>query len=175
MTNGVLVAPETYFKLAAHPKIVGCKMSHGNMSHHLQVSLAPSIDHSKFSLYSGFGQQLFPVVSCGGAGVIDGLAAIYPHVVATLFEAANAPPPIDAKRLELIRKLQWHVSRGNEIIGRFGIVGIKEAVFRELNMGTLEGGRLPLRGKMPEGEWEERSETFDGLRELESSLSSKKA
>ncbi len=59
----------TYTKLAAHPNIVGCKMSHGVFSHHLQVALDPAIDHDKFRVYSGFGQQSAPLACFGGAGV----------------------------------------------------------------------------------------------------------
>jgi 2-keto-3-deoxy-L-rhamnonate aldolase len=165
------VQPETYFALAAHPNIVGCKMSHGNMSHHIQVALAPQIDHSKFRLYSGFGQQSFPVVSCGGAGVIDGLAAVFPRVVAELFDTENLPPPIDAARLEKIRTLQWNVSRGNELLGQQGVIGIREAAIRELKLGSLGAGRAPLRGQMAKGVWESWHETFENLRRLETQYS----
>ncbi|KAF2456124.1 dihydrodipicolinate synthase [Lineolata rhizophorae] len=166
VTNNLWIAPETYFKLAGHPKILGCKMSHGNMSHHIQVALAPQIDHSLFRLYSGFGQQAFPVVSCGGAGVIDGLASVYPAVVSTLHRLATAPS-IGPEALLRIQKLQWLVSRGYETMGKYGIVGFKEGICRELKLGTMEGGRLPLKGKMPEGEWEKWSDVFDALREEE--------
>lgn len=168
-----MVHPDTYFKLAAHPKIVGCKMSHGNMSHHIQVALAPQIDHSKFRLYSGFGQQSFPVVSCGGAGVIDGLAGIFPSVVSELFNLENLPPPIDAERLQKIQVLQWHVSRGNELLGKEGVIGIREAAIRELNLGSLGSGREPLRGRLAKGVWESWQEVFEGLRQLESQYSTR--
>ncbi len=46
------------------------------------------------------------------------------------------------------------MSKAEEFIGKFGIVGIKEAVFRVTGLGTLEGGRLPLKGRLGEGEWE---------------------
>ncbi|MBE3045302.1 hypothetical protein IMZ48_22665, partial [Candidatus Bathyarchaeota archaeon] len=52
--------------------------SHGDVSHHVQVSTDPKIDHDKFRVFSGFGQQLGPIVLFGAAGVIDGLAAFYP-------------------------------------------------------------------------------------------------
>lgn len=74
-----MVTPETYRILAQHPNIVGCKMSHAVVSWHNQVSLDPKIDHNKFRVYSGLGQQLGPIVIFDAAGVIDGLAAIYPR------------------------------------------------------------------------------------------------
>lgn len=142
------------------------------MSHHIQVALAPQIDHENFRLYSGFGQQSFPVVSCGGAGVIDGLAAIFPGVVAELFNAAELPAPIDSQRLQQIQKLQWHVSRGNELLGKHGVIGIREAAIRELGIGSIGSGRAPLKGELPQGVWESWQETFDALRLLESQCNS---
>ncbi|POS77649.1 dihydrodipicolinate synthetase [Diaporthe helianthi] len=153
VTNNVLVTPETYSALAQHPKIVGCKMSHGNASWHVQVSLDPAIDHTKFRVYSGYGQQLGPIVFFGAAGVIDGLAAIYPKTVSRLMDLSEKRP-IDPDTLAEVQRLQYAVSKAEEYIGKTGIVGIKEAVYRVTGMGTLEGGRLPLKGKLADGEWE---------------------
>lgn len=169
VTNNVMVAPETYTSLAQHPNIVGCKMSHGNVSHHVQVSLDPEIDHKKFRVFSGFGQQLGPIVFFGAAGVIDGLAAMYPKTVSHLMELAEKRP-IEPQALEEIQKLQFAVSRAEEFIGKWGIVGIKEGVYRVLGMGTLEGGRLPLKGQLPEGEWEKWNATTSRMQKLEDSL-----
>lgn len=123
------------------------------MSYHVQVSLDPAIDHNKFRVYSGFGQQLGPIVFFGAAGVIDGLAAIYPKTVSRLMELAEKRP-IDPETLAEVQRLQYVVSKAEEYIGKTGIVGIKEAVYRVTGMGTLEGGRLPLKGKLADGEWE---------------------
>jgi 2-keto-3-deoxy-L-rhamnonate aldolase len=169
VTNNVEITTDTYVKLAAHPNIVGGKMSHGNVSRHLQVSLHPDIDHVYFHLYSGFGQQLYPVVSMGAAGVIDGLAAFFPKTVARLYDLSTALP-IDEKQLREISHLQFAVSQAEEMVAQYGIVGIKEAVFRELGMGTLEGGRLPLRGSMGHGEWEKWEVVLARMRKFEDSL-----
>lgn len=170
VTNNVLVAPETYTALAQHPNIVGCKMSHGNVSHHVQVSLDPAIDHAKFRVYSGFGQQLGPIVLFGAAGVIDGLAAIYPKTVARLFKLSEERP-ISPENLAEIHKLQFAVSKGEEFIGKTGVLGIREAVYRVTGMGTLEGGRLPLKGALAEGQWETlRKQYLTEIEAVESSL-----
>jgi 2-keto-3-deoxy-L-rhamnonate aldolase len=166
VTNNIMVGLETYTELAAHPNIVGCKMSHGNVSHHVQVSLDPAIDHSRFRVYSGFGQQLGPIVLFGAAGVIDGLAAIYPRAVARLFELA-AKRPVTPEALEEIQSRQFAVSRAEEMIVKWGIVGIKEGIYQVLKMGNLEGGRLPLKGRMPKGEWEVWSVAMDAMKTLE--------
>ncbi|KAF2012013.1 dihydrodipicolinate synthetase family protein [Aaosphaeria arxii CBS 175.79] len=169
VTNNVLITPETYTILAQHPNIVGCKMSHGNVSYHVQVSLDPEIDHNKFRVFSGFGQQLGPIVFFGAAGVIDGLAAIYPKTVSKLMKLAEQRP-IEPAALEEIQKLQFVVSSAEEFVGRWGIVGIKEAVQRVLGLGTLEGGRLPLKGKLPEGEWANWDKVLGRIQKIEDSL-----
>lgn len=129
------------------------------MSWHVQVSLDPAIDHNKFRVYSGFGQQLGPIVFFGAAGVIDGLAAIYPKTVSRLMELSEKRP-IDPDTLVEVQRLQYVVSKAEEYIGKTGIVGIKEAVYRVTGMGTLEGGRLPLKGKLADGEWEKLSKLY---------------
>ncbi|KAF2000506.1 dihydrodipicolinate synthetase family protein [Amniculicola lignicola CBS 123094] len=169
VTNNIMITPETYTTLAQHPNIVGCKMSHGNVSYHVQVSLDPEIDHKKFRVYSGFGQQLGPIVFFGAAGVIDGLAAIYPKTVSHLMELAEKRP-ITPQALEEIQKLQYAVSSAEEFIGAYGIVGIKEGVKRVLGMGTMEGGRLPLKGQLPDGAWEKWDKVMSRMKKLEESV-----
>jgi 2-keto-3-deoxy-L-rhamnonate aldolase len=126
--------------------------SHGNVSHHIQVSLDPEIDHDQFRVYSGFGNQLGPIVAFGAAGVIDGMAAFYPKTVVRLMELMSTVG-ITPETQDEIRRLQFAVSQGEEFVMRYGILGIKEAVFRVAGFGNLEGGRLPIRGKLPEGAW----------------------
>jgi 2-keto-3-deoxy-L-rhamnonate aldolase len=171
VTNNVLVTPETYAALAAHPNIVGCKMSHGNVSHHVQVSLDPSIDHAAFAVYSGFGQQLGPIVAFGASGVIDGLAGIYPKTVVRLFDAvtrsvSSSGSDRDAALAEA-RRLQFVVSKAEEFIGKTGVVGIKDAIYRVAGFGCQEGGRLPLKGKLADGEWDRLKAAYLAEIELE--------
>ena len=66
---------------------VGCKLSHGDISLHTQIASNPRIDPNYFALFTGLGQQLLPVLTVGGAGAIDGLAAFFPRVVVRLWEA----------------------------------------------------------------------------------------
>lgn len=106
----------------------------------------------------------------GAAGVIDGLAAIYPKTVARLMSLAEKRP-LAPDHLAEAQRLQYAVSKAEEFIGKTGIIGIKEAVFRVTGLGTLEGGRLPLKGKLPEGEWEKLRELYLGdVEKSESSL-----
>ncbi|KAL2146383.1 hypothetical protein VTI28DRAFT_4136 [Corynascus sepedonium] len=170
VTNNVQVLPETYRELAKHPKIVGVKMSHGNVSHHIQVSLDPEIDHNQFRVYSGFGNQLGPIVAFGAAGVIDGMAAFYPKTVARLMQLMLQEELTPQNRAE-IHRLQFAVSQGEEFVMRYGLLGIKEATFRVAGFGNLEGGRLPMRGSLPEGAWDKAKGMFlQEIQKLESSL-----
>jgi 2-keto-3-deoxy-L-rhamnonate aldolase len=138
--------------------------SHGNVPLHVQVSLDPAIDHDKFRVYSGLGNQLGPVVAFGAAGVIDGLAAAYPKTVVRLMDLTLKDQPTKDEREE-IRWLQFAISQGEELVMRSGVLGIKEACFRVAGFRNLEGGRLPLKGKLPEGAWEMAQGLF--LRELD--------
>ncbi|ROT41631.1 dihydrodipicolinate synthase [Sodiomyces alkalinus F11] len=169
VTNNLVVSIDTYVKLAAHPNIVGCKMSHGNVSHHVQLSLNPGIDHAKFRVYSGFGQQLGPIVVFNAGGVIDGLAAIFPKTVSRLFSLA-AKRPLDEETLWEVRRLQWKVSTAEEFIVKNGILGIREAIYRVLGFGHLSGGRLPLKGSLPHGEVEKWSDIFEQMAREENAL-----
>lgn len=170
VTNNVAVAPETYTALAQHPNIVGCKMSHGNVSHHVQVALDPEIDHAKFKVYSGFGQQLGPIVHFGAAGVIDGMAAWYPKTVVRLMDLAEKRP-VDQAALDEAQRLQFAVSRAQEFIGKFGILGIKEAVHRVAGFGDPNVARLPLKGRLPDAEWAKwHPVLLAGVEKLEASL-----
>lgn len=143
--------------------------SHGNVSHHLQVSLHPRIDHKKFRVFSGFGQQLGPIVVFNAGGAIDGLAAIFPKTVTRLFSLA-AQRPLDEKTLEETRRLQWKVSTAEEFIVKNGILGIREGIFKVLGFGHLSGGRLPLRGALAQGAYEEWDEVLAQMAEEEKSL-----
>lgn len=135
------------------------------MSHHVQVSTSPKIDHDKFRVFSGFGQQLGPIVVFNAAGVIDGLAAYFPKTVVRLFQLVTQRP-LDEKSINEARKLQYKVSRAEEFIVRWGILGIREGIYREVGLGNLEGGRAPLRGKIPEGEWEKWAEVTEAMKTI---------
>jgi 2-keto-3-deoxy-L-rhamnonate aldolase len=126
--------------------------SHGDVSCHVQVSLDPEIDHSAFRVYSGFGQQLGPIVLFGADRVIDGLAAFYPKTVVRLMALASQES-FQQDVLRQVRQLQFAVSRAEEFIVRTGIIGIREGIIRKTGLGVVEGGRLPLKGRLPEQDW----------------------
>ena len=59
---------QTGIQLAAHPNIVGTKLSHGIIDDQTLIAASPNIDHEKFSVFTGLGQNLLPVLAIGGVG-----------------------------------------------------------------------------------------------------------
>ncbi|KAJ9156507.1 Dihydrodipicolinate synthetase-like protein [Pleurostoma richardsiae] len=171
VSNNVKVAVSTFVTLARHPNIVGCKLSHGDVSAHAQIALHPSIDHVAFSTFTGLGQQLLPVVSIGAAGAIDGSAGFFPKTVVRLYDLAVKEQPTPQEVAER-RALQFKVSSIEEIVVRFGVPGIKEAISRLRGLGDTDGTRLPLTGGIPggEAEWAKWKDTVEMVEEVEKSL-----
>ncbi|RYP83824.1 hypothetical protein DL770_005294 [Monosporascus sp. CRB-9-2] len=171
VSNNVKVVPSTYVTLSKHPNIVGCKLSHGDLSYHAQIAANPAIDHTKFHTFSGLGQQLLPVVAVGGAGAIDGAAGFFPKTVVKLYELSlmNSLTEEEVKRRQL---LQFKVSCVEELVVKYGTVGIKEAISRLRGFGDRDGTRLPLHGGIPGGdaEWAKWKEVIDMMEGEESSL-----
>lgn len=68
--------------------------------------------------------------------------------------------------------LQYKVSSVEELVVKFGTVGIKEAISRILGIGDRDGTRLPLIGGIPGGdqEWESWTEVIGNLDDVEKSL-----
>ncbi|KAF1353759.1 hypothetical protein BDV97DRAFT_347348 [Delphinella strobiligena] len=172
VTNNLYIAPTTFEKLAQHPNIVGCKLSHGDIPDHTLIASSPRIDSSSFVVFSGLGQNLLPVLTIGGRGAIDGLAGIFPRTVVRLFNLFHevAAKGISKEDNEQLRNLQFRICEGERLVAKWGTVGIKEAIAREWGIGEKEGARLPLQGGFGEAEWKNWSSVLEGLKELELSL-----
>ncbi|KAH6655929.1 hypothetical protein BKA67DRAFT_534835 [Truncatella angustata] len=171
VSNNVKVIPSTFATLAKHPNIVGCKLSHGDISVHAQIASHPSIDHSKFATFTGLGQQLLPVITVGGVGAIDGCAGFFPKSVVKLYNL-SIKNSLSDEELKERRALQWKISTVEEIVIKFGTVGIKEAISRLRGFGDADGTRLPLEGGIPGGdaEWAKWQESIDVVQKVEDSI-----
>ncbi|KAG9246764.1 hypothetical protein BJ878DRAFT_478003 [Calycina marina] len=169
VSNNVKVLPSTYTALAAHPNIVGCKLSHGDISIHAQIACNPAISHSSFATFTGLGQQLLPVISIGCAGTIDGTAGFFPKSVVHLYNLSIKTSGVTKEEVRERQLLQYKLSCVEMLVERFGIVGIKEAVSRVLGMGDRDGTRLPLQGGIPGGdaEWKNWEEVVGALEAVE--------
>ena len=73
--TGCNLLPETVLALADHPNIVGIKEACGNIS---QIAKLASLVGDKLDIYSGNDDQIVPILSLGGAGVISVLSNILP-------------------------------------------------------------------------------------------------
>ena len=75
--TGVNIKPETYAKLAKHPRIVGVKEANGDLTSVLRTRAACGDD---LYIYSGNDDQNVPILSLGGVGAISVLANVAPKV-----------------------------------------------------------------------------------------------
>jgi len=73
--TGVNIEPQTYLKLAEHPMISGIKEASGNIS---AIAKTASLLKGKLDIYSGNDDEIVPIMSLGGIGVISVLSNIMP-------------------------------------------------------------------------------------------------
>ena len=132
--TGYNLSPEIVLKLSKHKNICGIKEASGNIS---QVAKLASILPSNFYIYSGNDDQILPVLSLGGKGVISVLANIFPNKVHDMcysffnkeFEKALN---LQLKYLELI----------NSLFIETNPIPVKDAMnYLKIDVGGL---RLPL-------------------------------
>ena len=75
--TGVNVLPETYAQLCEHKNIVATKEASGNIS---QIAKTAALCGDKLDIYSGNDDQIVPIMSLGGKGVISVLSNICPKI-----------------------------------------------------------------------------------------------
>jgi len=74
--TGCNLKPETVSVLADHPRIVGVKEASGDLS---QVATLAHLVGDRIDIYSGNDDQILPVLSLGGSGVISVLSNVVPR------------------------------------------------------------------------------------------------
>ena len=74
--TGCNIMPKTVAELAEHPNIVGIKEASGNIS---QIAETISLVRGKIDVYSGNDDQIVPLLSLGGSGVISVLSNVLPR------------------------------------------------------------------------------------------------
>ncbi|MBM6860991.1 dihydrodipicolinate synthase family protein, partial [Clostridium saudiense] len=75
------ITPEQLLKLSAFNNIVAIKEASGNIS---QIAKMKSLCGDKIDIYSGNDDQIIPIMSLGGLGVISVAANIVPNVIHNL-------------------------------------------------------------------------------------------
>ncbi len=96
--TGANIAPATYKELAKHPNIVATKEANGDIS---AIAKTAALCGDELSIYSGNDDQIVPILSLGGKGVISVFSNICPavcHEICAKFFAGDAA---GSKRLQL--------------------------------------------------------------------------
>ena len=73
--TGVNIEPSTYVALAEHPNIRGIKEANSNISKIVETA---ALVGDKMDIYSGNDDQIVPILSMGGSGIISVLSNIMP-------------------------------------------------------------------------------------------------
>ena len=73
--TGCAIASSTYAALADHPNIAGIKEANGDISH---IANTAALVGDRLSIYSGNDDQIVPIMSLGGQGVISVLSNVAP-------------------------------------------------------------------------------------------------
>lgn len=132
--TGMTIALDTYKKLAEHPLIIATKEASGDISHIANIAATCG---DELAIYSGNDDQILPILSLGGIGVISVLANVIPqevHDICRLYLTGRIQ-----ESLEL--QLQY-LPLNNALFSDVNPIPVKEAV----NMLGYNAGlcRLPL-------------------------------
>jgi len=83
--TGCNILPETYLELSKHPNIVATKEANGDI---VSVAKTRALCGDELNVYSGDDDQIVPILSLGGIGVISVLSNVMPkeaHQICKLF------------------------------------------------------------------------------------------
>ena len=132
--TGMNIEPDTVKKLAQHPLICGIKEASGNIS---QVARIRELCGDEIDVYSGNDDQIVPVLSLGGKGVISVLSNVAPrqtHDICRLWFEGKVQESLELQ----IRML----SLANSLFCEVNPIPVKEAMNQ---LGFPAGPcRLPL-------------------------------
>ncbi len=132
--TGVAIQPETYKELSKHPNIVATKEANGDLSTVLKTRYLCGED---LAVYSGNDDQIVPIMSLGGIGVISVLSNLLPR------ETHNICQDFFDRNLEKAAEAQIKYSGLiNALFSDVNPIPIKEA----MDIAGLKAGpcRLPL-------------------------------
>ena len=96
--TGVNISPETCLELSKIDNIVAIKEASGNIS---QVAEIANLCGDNLTIYSGNDDQVLPILSLGGLGVISVLSNIIPKDVHNMVEYFNNGNISDARKIQL--------------------------------------------------------------------------
>ena len=95
--TGCGIQPATYARLAEHPHIAAIKEANGNIS---AVVETMALAGDRLDLYSGNDDQIVPILSMGGQGVISVLSNVLPRQTVELCDRFFAGDVAGAARMQ---------------------------------------------------------------------------
>ncbi len=96
--TGCNLLPQTLSVLADHPNIVAVKEASGNIS---QIAEVAALCGDRIDIYSGNDDQIVPILSLGGKGVISVLSNLLPKETSELCHAFMAGDVAKARSMQL--------------------------------------------------------------------------
>ena len=96
--TGCNLLPSTVARLADHENIVAIKEASGNIS---QIAEVAALCGDKIDIYSGNDDQIVPIMSLGGKGVISVLSNILPKETAELCDSFLSGDVVKAREMQL--------------------------------------------------------------------------
>ncbi|MCL2031120.1 MAG: 4-hydroxy-tetrahydrodipicolinate synthase [Oscillospiraceae bacterium] len=96
--TGMTFTAETYKALSAHPNIAGVKEASGDFS---LIGRTRALCPEDFTIWSGNDQEIIPIMSLGGKGVISVAANIIPREIARMTRLWLEGKPEEAAALQL--------------------------------------------------------------------------
>lgn len=105
--TGVNIGVSTYKELSKHPNINGAKEASGSLSHIAEVM---SVCGDDLNIWSGNDDQIVPIMSLGGKGVISVLSNVAPGIAHQIAQSAldgdfKTAAELQLKYLDLINAL----------------------------------------------------------------------
>ena len=105
--TGININPDTYVKLAEHPRIAAIKEANSNISKIVETF---SLVGDKLDIYSGNDDQIVPILSMGGMGCISVLSNVVPKETVAITDKFFAgdvagAAALQCKFMPLIRSL----------------------------------------------------------------------
>ncbi|KAM0426748.1 hypothetical protein ACHAPT_008064 [Fusarium lateritium] len=167
--GGMDLSSDIIVTLAAHPNIVGVKLTCGNTGKLNRVaaatrklSTAYNPARPEFLVLAGSADFLIPSLSGGGHGILAGLANIAPRACIRTMELYREGKVSEAQRLqEVVSQGDWTAIQG-------GVVGVKAGLQAWMGYGGFARSPLPKPTAEQTKRWKE---GFRDLMMMEQSLS----
>lgn len=137
--TGCNIKPETYVELCKHPNIVATKEASGDLSAIAQIR---ALCGDELDVYSGNDDQIVPVMSLGGKGVISVLSNVMPKETHDMVQTY-----LDGNVKESMRLQLEYLDLINGLFMDVNPIPVKEALnIMGYNVGEC---RLPLCNMLP--------------------------